>query len=41
MVDDYMLDKILNNIKETIDIKKFDDTKILIDRNDKLQNNIF
>ena len=34
MVDDYMLDKLLGNIKEIIDIEKYDDTKILIDIND-------
>ena len=28
MVDDYMLDKALDRIKEIIGIEKFDDTKI-------------
>ena len=31
MVNDYMLDKVSEKIKETIVIGKFDDTKILID----------
>ena len=31
-----MLDKVLGKIKETIGIIKFDDTKILIDTDDKL-----
>ena len=36
MVADYMRDKVLDKIKEIICTKKFDDTKILIDRDDKL-----
>ena len=28
MVDDYILDKVLDETKEIIDIEKFDDTKI-------------
>ena len=36
MVNDYMLDKVLNKIKETIGIAKFDNAKILIDTDDKL-----
>ena len=36
MVDDYMLNKILEKIKETIDIVKFHNTKTLIDTDDKL-----
>ena len=40
MVDDYMLDMPLDKIKKTIDIEKYDDTKTLIDINDKLPNNI-
>ena len=36
MVNDYMLNKILEKIKETIDIVKFHNTKILIDTDDKL-----
>ena len=35
-VNDYMLDKILDKIKETIGIANFDDTKILVDTDDKL-----
>ena len=40
MVDDYMLYKLLDNIKEMIGIGKFDDTKILIDMDDKLSDDI-
>ena len=36
MVNDYMLDKVLDEIKETIGIVKCDDTKILNDIDDKL-----
>ena len=36
MVNDYMLDKVLDKIIETIGTEKFDDTKILIDSVDKL-----
>ena len=36
MFNDYMLDKVLDKIKETIGIIKFDDTKTLIDTDDKL-----
>ena len=36
MVNDYVLHKLLDKIRETIVIVKFDDTKILIDRDDKL-----
>ena len=35
MVDDYTLDKVLDKIKR-IDIEKLDDTKILIETDDKL-----
>ena len=35
-VKDYMLDKSLEKIKETIGIVKFDDTKILIDMDHRL-----
>ena len=35
-----MLDKILDKIKETIDIEKFDDTKILTDTDDQLPDDI-
>ena len=31
-----MLDKVLDKIKETIGIVKFDDTKILVDADDEL-----
>ena len=36
MVNNYMLDNVLDKIKEVIDIVKFDNTKILIDMDDKL-----
>ena len=36
MGDDYMLDKVLDKIKEIIGIEKVDDTKILINTDDKL-----
>ena len=40
MVDDYMLNKALDKIKKIIAIEKFDDTKILIDTDDKLPDDI-
>ena len=40
MVNDYIIDKVLDKIKETIDISKFDDTKILTDTDDKLPDYI-
>ena len=40
MVNDYFLDKVLDKIKETIGIVKFDDTKILIDTDDNLPDYI-
>ena len=40
MVNDYMLDKVLDKIKETIDISKFDDAKILTYTDDKLPDYI-
>ena len=40
MVDDYMLDKVLDKIKEIIAIEKFDNTKILIETDDKLPDDI-
>ena len=40
MLDDYMLDRVLDKIKEIIGNQKFDYTKILIDTDDKLPNNI-
>ena len=36
MVDHYILDKILDKIKEIIGTGKFDNTKIIIDTDDKL-----
>ena len=40
MVDDYVLDKILDKIKEIIDIEEFDNAKILIDTDDILSDDI-
>ena len=40
MVGDYMLYIILDKIEKIIDIKKIDDTKTLIDADDKLLNDI-
>ena len=40
MVDDYMLDKVINKIKEIIGIKKFDRTKILVETENKLPDDI-
>ena len=40
MVDDYLLGKIFDKIKEIIDIEKFDDAEILIDMDDKLSHYI-
>ena len=39
MVGDYMLDKALKKVKE-INTEKFDNTKVLIDTDDKLQDYI-
>ena len=39
-VDDCMLDKVLDKIKEVIGIEKFDNTKILIDTDNKLPDDI-
>ena len=39
MINDYMLHKVLDKIKEIIHIK-FDNTKILIDTDDKFLDNI-
>ena len=36
IVDNYMLNKVLGNMKEIIAIEKFDDTKVLIDADNKL-----
>ena len=40
IVDNYILDKVLNKIKEIIGIEKFDDTKNLIGTDDELQDDI-
>ena len=40
MVDYYMLYKVLAKIKQIIGIEKFDDSRILIDTNDKLPDDI-
>ena len=40
MVHDYMLAKVLDMIKKIIGIEKFDNTKILIDTDDKLPGDI-
>ena len=40
MANDYMLDKVLGKIKETKSIEKSGDTKILIDRDNKLPDYI-
>ena len=39
-IECYMLQKVLDKIKETTDIYEFDDTKILINTYDELQDNI-
>ena len=38
MIDDYMVEKVLDKIKEKIGIWKFEDTKILINTDDKLSD---
>ena len=40
MIDDCKPDQVLDKIKEIIGIEKFDDTKILIDTDDKLPDDI-
>ena len=40
IVDDYMIDKILDKIKEIIGVEKFNDTNILINTAYKLSTNI-
>ena len=40
MVDDFMLDKVFEKIKEIIVHEQFDSTKILIDTDDKLPDDI-
>ena len=39
-INNYMLDKVLKKIRETIGVVKFDDTKIWIDTDDKLPDYI-
>ena len=38
MVDNYMLEKVLNKFNVTTGIRKLDDTKVLIDTDDKLSD---
>ena len=40
MIHDYILHKVLDGIKEIISTEKLDDTKLLIDTNDKLPDDI-
>ena len=40
IVHDSMLDKVLDNIIEIVGIEKFDDTKILLNTDDKLPDDI-
>ena len=40
MIDDYVLNKVLNKIKEIIGIEKSDETKVLVSTDDKLSDNI-
>ena len=40
MVDYYNVDKVLDKIKKIIGIEKFDDTKILINADEKLSDDI-
>ena len=40
IADDYIIDKVLQKVEETIGIEKLDDTKILIDTDDKLPDDI-
>ena len=40
MIDDYMVDKVLDKIKEIVGIEKIDDTKILINTEDNVSNQI-
>ena len=40
MLNDYMLDKVLDKINEKIDTVKLDDTKIMIDTDEKLPVNM-
>ena len=40
MVDDYMINKVLDTINGIIGIEKIDDTKILMNTDDKLSDDI-
>ena len=40
MAEDYTFNKVLDKFKEIIRIEKFDDTKILIETDDKLPDDI-
>ena len=40
MIDGNILDKVLDKIKKITDIEKFGETKILIDTNDKLLDDL-
>ena len=40
MIDDYILDKVLEKFKKIIGVEKFDNTKILIDTDNKLLDDI-
>ena len=40
LVDNYMVDKVLDKVKEIINTGKFDGTKILINTDDKLSDGI-
>lgn len=40
MIDEYILNKVLDSIKEIIRIEKFDDTKMLIETDDELPDDL-
>ena len=40
IVDDYTLDKVLDKIKMIISIEEFNDTKILVETDDKLSDDV-
>ena len=40
MIDNYLLDLALVNIEEVTDIEKLDDTKIFIETDDKLKDDV-
>ena len=40
IVDDYTLDKVLDKIKMIISIEEFNDTKILVETDDKLPDDV-